>query len=372
LQALRQEYDVSLITCGPVDLARLNVYYGTRLQPRDFTVHRVRLPLGIGVKGRRLAAVQGHVLQRYCQHIARQFDVMISAYNPCSFGVPAIQFVSDFAFVPEWRFSIHPTLQGRRRWWYADSPLRKTYLGLCNLISRSDPTLFQRDMVVANSAWSARLIREKFGIGARTLYPPVVGDFPSVLEGEKENGFVCLGRLVPEKRILELIGILQRVRETGGENVHLHILGTANDSRYERALRETIARHCHWIFFEGTVYGHKKKELLARHRFGIHGCRNEAFGIAVAEMVKAGCIVFVPDGGGQTEIVDHPDLIYEDDETAVTKIVAALRDSAMQSSLRKHLRQKAQGFSTDIFQQGLLDLTRQFLERRGAQDDRKA
>ena len=42
---------------------------------------------------------------------------------------------------------------------------------------------------------------------------------------------------------------------------------------------------------------------MATHRYGIHGMREEHFGMAPAEMARAGAIVWVPRGGGQTEIV---------------------------------------------------------------------
>ena len=42
---------------------------------------------------------------------------------------------------------------------------------------------------------------------------------------------------------------------------------------------------------------------MASHRYGIHGMREEHFGMAPAEMVRAGVIVWVPRGGGQMEIV---------------------------------------------------------------------
>src|SRR5450759_3591255 len=99
LQALRTEFEMSLITCGPVDLERLNALYGTALAPQDFR-HR-RVPLPPGINGHRFTALQGHILQRYCQRAAAEFDAMISTYNPMSFGVPAIQCIADFSFVPE-------------------------------------------------------------------------------------------------------------------------------------------------------------------------------------------------------------------------------------------------------------------------------
>jgi len=84
----------------------------------------------------------------------------------------------------------------------------------------------------------------------------------------------------------------------------------------------------------------------------------------VAEMVKGGCIVFVPNGGGQPEIADHPALIYERDDDAVRKIEAVLADSTLQTKLRTHLAQGAQRFSVGNFRQGIRKVVDEFLRGR--------
>jgi hypothetical protein len=76
----------------------------------------------------------------------------------------------------------------------------------------------------------------------------------------------------------------------------------------------------------------------------------EHFGIAVAEMVKAGCIVFTPNSGGQVEIVGKDDrLTYDSDEQAVEKITAVLGDASRQRTLVEHLAGCASCFSADRF-----------------------
>jgi hypothetical protein len=199
LQALVRDYDVSLITCGPVNLSRLNQYYGTTLQWRDFGLLRLRLPFGL--YGSKLCVPQRRFFPRCCQRIAPQLDLMISAYNPCDFGVPGIQCIADFSFLPEQRFNLDPVLQDAKDWMYRDSPLLRGYLKDCEFVSPSIPDGWGSGLVVANSKWSARLVRELFGIESRLLYPPVEGEFPEAPFEEREAGFVCLGRMAPEKRV---------------------------------------------------------------------------------------------------------------------------------------------------------------------------
>ena len=108
--------------------------------------------------------------------------------------------------------------------------------------------------------------------------------------------------------------------------------------------------------------GQKKNEIIVNHRFGISGCKNESFGIAVAEMVKAGCIVFVPNGGGQAEIVDHPKLIYENIEDGVQKIKDVLKNEKLQNNLREHLSLVSQKFSVENFQKSIKEIVSNFLK----------
>lgn len=73
------------------------------------------------------------------------------------------------------------------------------------------------------------------------------------------------------------------------------------------------------------------------------------FGIAVAEMVKAGCIVWVPKGGGQVEIINHSRLIYENTQQAAEKIIHVLINDSLQQELRRHLQRQSGKFSIERF-----------------------
>jgi glycosyltransferase involved in cell wall biosynthesis len=194
------------------------------------------------------------------------------------------------------------------------------------------------------------------------LYPPVIGEFPEVPFEERETGFVCLGRMVPEKRVEVAIEIVNRVRCSGHPEVHLHLVGAIDHSAYGRGLRRLCARYNDWVFSEGTLIGESKKRLLAGHRYGIHAREKEPFGIAVAELVKAGCIAFVPNDGGQVEIVNHPALTYTSVEEAAKKILTVLDSTELQHSLRLHLSTAGRQFSVEAFQNGLMEATAAFLK----------
>jgi glycosyltransferase involved in cell wall biosynthesis len=360
VQALKGDYSVSLITSGTVDLERLNEYYGTRLDPREFPILLAPQPFGLA-STQKFAALRGAFLLQFCRKVESEFDLIINTYGgPGGWNTPTIQLIADFAFMEDWRFKLHPELRNHRGWWYGDTLLRKAYLRLCRTIAPPIPDAWARTLVLANSHWTGRMLREHLSVEAGVLYPPVTVDSPEIPWEERENGFVWIGRVVPEKRLGIAIEILRTVRKHG-HDVHLHILGGVDNSPYAKRTKQLCCENSDWIFLEGYVAGDQKKLLIARHRFGIHSRANEPFGLAVAEMVKAGCIVFVPNGGGQVEIVNHPALMYKDDDAAVRKIEAVLADSEMQESLRSHLSQGARRFSVENFTQGIRKAASEFL-----------
>ena len=89
---------------------------------------------------------------------------------------------------------------------------------------------------------------------------------------------------------------------------------------------------------------------MATCRYGIHGMREEHFGMAPAEMVRAGMIVWVPRGGGQVEIVGaDPALAYDTDEHAADSIARVVHDPAEQNRLRDWLAVCGDRFGVDRF-----------------------
>ncbi len=364
-EALKRDYDVSLVTGGRVDLAGLNQYYGTNLDTGVVKILEVRLPLGLE-RSAKFAGLSGALFARACRRLAPRFDVVTWHYNPCDLGVPLIQFVADFSFAPKLQQAIHPSITTTRRWWYGDTALRRAYLGLCHRLDPAWSGNWHKNITVANSQWTAGVLEKQFGLTARrVLFPPVPGSFPAVSWKERENGFVCVGRVVPEKRMDAVIGILRLVRERG-HDLHLHILGDLDDSPFGKKVRALASRHRDWLFLEGRVVGTAKRRLMARHRFGINGCAGEAFGIAVAELVKASCITFVPDGGGQIEIVDHAALTFQGDDDGVNKIVRVLEDRSLQEALAGHLRERSRELSTGRFQETVRSLVGEFVAAGGA------
>lgn len=342
IDALKDEYAIFLITSGEFDISVLNKSYNTNLSFEDFSLIRVKMPFGIENTDK-FSALRGRFIQRYCQKISGQFDAIISAYNPMDFKVKGLQYVADIAELPE-----IISLSEFQKLFYGKTILRKFYLKLCDWVSPLNSGGWTENFTLSNSDWTARLLFERYGIKAKTVYPPVPRIFPKILFEKKEKGFVCIGRITPEKRFEVAIDALKRLREKG-HDIHLHIIGRMNSSRYARFLAKKCLENKEWVFIEDNLDEEKKNDLIMHHRFGISCRKNEPFGIAIAEMVNAGSIVFVPDGGGQTEIVRDDNLIYNDIEDAVNKIGKVLKDNILQRELLNHLALQTERFPIEIF-----------------------
>jgi glycosyltransferase involved in cell wall biosynthesis len=345
IEALKRDFDVTVMTTGGWDLAALNSYYGTRVGEDEVKVRIAPVPWL--VRSLSAAALRGACFQRFARQIAGEYDLRISAYNLTDWGLPAVHFIADFSWHRELRDRLDPPSPG---FIYRDTILRRAYLGIAAAYARpSDRDVLRDDLVIANSRWSANLVKKFCGVDcAAVVYPSVWTEFPDVPWEEKEQAFVMIGRIAPEKQVERAIAILEAVRQRG-HAIRFHLCGQIENNLYGRRIARLCRERVDWIVTEGRVSGTKKAQILASCRFGIQTRGAEAFGISVAEMVKAGAIVFASDDGGQTEITDHPDLLFADAEDATNKICAVLSSKEKQGALRTHLTGQAQLVSAQTF-----------------------
>ncbi len=285
---------------------------------------------------------------------------MISTYNVMDFGRKGIQLIADFSFddgLRERVASERPQILDLLR----NNPwTHRIYLGAVRAMAGTKRDGWKRNVTIANSRWSARRLKERFGLESEVLYPPVSDRLPCPPWEDREDGFIYLGRISPEKRIEEIIRVLGAVRERG-HDIHLHIVGDTDDAGYKASIARLCRESGDWAVMEGSLGGDRKGEFIGRHRYGISARDREPFGISVAELVKAGCLVWVPDDGGQVEIVDHPDLSFRTGDDAVAKIDAVLKSEARRLVLRRHLAEQGRRFTAERFRSGVRAMVASFL-----------
>ncbi len=350
IEALRDIYEISLITYSPrVDLEAFNAFYGTTVAEHDFAIRRVPPPLLMCT-----GALRGSRISRSARKWAREYHLVFSVYNGMDFGTKGLQYFHDPSFNADLVRKLNPDTT-KARWLYRDGLPRRIYLGLANRLSGSTPEGIRRNWTIASSRWTGALVKKHLGIEPIVIYPPVP-DRPKQLPwAEREDGFVTVGRLSPDKNIEGIVAIL-RVCRAKHPGLHLHVIGRNWDPAYTRRLEEALRGDRSWILFEKDLSFADKDALIGRHKYGIHGKIYEPFGISIAELVKAGCIAWVPNGGGQVEIVGHPKLIYENGAQAAASIDEVLSSASLQEDLRRFLAERGRTFSTGRFASELRDL----------------
>jgi glycosyltransferase involved in cell wall biosynthesis len=361
VEALKHDFAVSLVVPGTVCLDRLNEAYGTSIKAENVRICSLPIPR-ILTHHNAPSGLRGAFAERALRAVLREHDVLISTYNMCNFGRPGIQCVADFSWDENLRRRFDPAPVGMRGWYHRVGLLRIAYLCLCRAIaSRARRVaISSADLIVANSEWTAIQLKEMQGNPPRVVYPPVAGHVADIGEAERKNDFVCVGRIAPEKRIERMISIISAVRKLG-HDVRLRIVGPLDSSRYAKTITALARQNSNWMVLEGLKVGREKERLLSACRYGIHGREGEAFGIAVAEMVKAGCITFAPAEGGPAEILRHDALLYSGHDDAVAKIAAVLERKALRSELAAHLRRQGEQFSPERFMSGLRSVVQDFL-----------
>lgn len=80
-------------------------------------------------------------------------------------------------------------------------------------------------------------------------------------------------------------------------------------------------------------------------------------------MAKAGCIPFVPNDGGQVEIVGGDErLVYRTEEEALEKIIRVITNPKEQTSIRSYLDSRKELFSTEKFKNQIREIVSRFQE----------
>jgi glycosyltransferase involved in cell wall biosynthesis len=361
IEALKERYDVTVITGQPVRFSELNSFYNTSLKADEISVEVVPAPFLLrGMRG--LTALRGYRLARYSKKLSSYFDIMFSTYGFMDFGKPGIQYILDPNFNEQLLRMLNPSPQRWKSWFYKDSLVRKLYLKLGDRLAGFSAKDTKGNMTLVDSDWTGGFVQEVFGLDTITVYPPVPAKYPSVPWVEREDGFVCIGRIVPEKQIERTIEIVRRLRSEF-PSLHLHILGKIGDRTYGNFLKALVSKNRQWLFLDGDVSWEQKAELISKHRFGIHGKENEPFGIVVAEMADAGCLVWVPDSGGQREIVDHKHLNYANVADAVDKISRVILDADLRDTLKNHLRERSKRFTVARYQAEIRRVVGQALDQ---------
>ncbi len=351
LEALKEQYDITLFTYADLDWENLNLMYGTSLNKDSVKVRSLFPCWGLkpcnffisNFKQFRQLAI--HQTLAFMKKYSQDYDLVFSTYNGADLAKSGMQYIHWIK-----------VLEGDNR---PDDYFNK--------ISNFSLDNLKSNYTLVNSQLVADAVKQAYGIGSRLVYPPVVIQSFDIPWESRENAFVCSGRLVQAKQPHRVIKVLKAVREQGLE-VKLYITGGGGgtyEKKYRRFLNKMVAENSDWVkVMENLPYENYCK-LLYSCKYGIH-FKQEPFGISVAEMVKAGMITFSRSQGGQVEIIGshHQDLLFSNDGEAIEKIVGVLKDQERQKYLLHSLERQKYLFSTEKFMKEIQTVLEEYFGER--------
>lgn len=192
---------------------------------------------------------------------------------------------------------------------------------------------------ITNSAWTAARAREA-GTACDPVMivrPPIRRPAAPTSRERSPDQVVMLGRLVPGKRHTEALAVVRAAAVRTGRPLRLAIVGRG-DGAYVRRLKATAKRSPDLVV-HAAASDEMRDEILATSAIGFHVYRDEHFGISIGEMILAGCVPLVHDGGGGAELVPASRCRFVDTGTAVDRLVDLLSMSATErQQLLVHLQ----------------------------------
>ncbi|MBW4516877.1 MAG: glycosyltransferase [Timaviella obliquedivisa GSE-PSE-MK23-08B] len=346
LEALKEKYELTLFTVSDIDFERLNAMYGTTLNHQKIRVKSLFPKFSNSItdfliaNNKQIRMLLFHLSIRHIKARQEDYDLLISAYNAADLGKKTIQYI-------HWV----KVLEGN--WWWEK-------------VSNFSIAQLKKNPSLSNSQLVHETVLKTYGIDSTVLYPPVVLDIPNKAQMDKENAFICSGRITEAKQPDQVIKILQQVRAQGFD-VKLHLTGGGGGTyalKYERSIKKLATENADWItLYENLEYA-DYVNVVTRCKYGIH-YKKEPFGISIAEMVKADVIPFVRSQGGQVEIVgaQNQELLFGDEAEAIAKIIAVLSSPEKQSTLLESLKAQKQLFSTQRFMAEMTKFVDDYFER---------
>ncbi len=367
LQALYDAYDITLFCWDKPDIDLVNAYSGTSLITADIRLKLVPAWQRWGIERAPLplALVRKAILENRVRTLLHRerFDLIVATGDEIDAGQQVIQYVHF-----PWRY--HSQLSSARRW-YQIWPLFDLYRGFSKRSRERSNERVARNITLVNSAWTGRLFEKWYHASVRVVYPPVPIERKGLPWAERADAFICIGRISPEKRILEMIDIVAEIRRRG-YRVSLEILGHPDTDTYVTQVKAAAAAQGSWVSVALDAPREYLLDRVAHCRFGLHGMAAEHFGIAIAEMIKLGCVVFAPDDGGPAEILGGDTrLLYSTSEDAVDKICTVLSQPSVLDDIRAKLHTQADTFSAERFVTEFRQICDAFadMQQRGAKRD---
>lgn len=211
-------------------------------------------------------------------------------------------------------------------------------------------------LFLANSQYTAELVKKHLGLNPIVVYPPVDVErlIGSKSYSAKSNLVLTISRFSSEKNLEEIPVVAKRV------NADFVIMGSIDEPAvYRRVLeliRENGVENKVKIILNATLK--TKIELLQKAKVYFHPMHAEHFGISIIEGMAAGCIPIVQDSGGPKEFVPNM-WRFRDLGDAIQKINEAL--DSWQPLIAQEMKTFAYKFRKERFENEFLTVLSSYL-----------
>jgi len=274
-------FDVALGTFEKTDWRKIESFFNSTVKPDKEYVQPRRF--GTSAYGELL---NFHLLFSY---LPLDYDVVIISTSSPWFYCPTARKVTIY-------FNCSPVNYTRG--------IKRAYLGPYNVLQKRLLRRAKEKIILTNSTFSSRAIKNVFSLKPKVLYPPV--DVKCFFRLPKQNVVLSVGRFDPFKRYEILIKAFCKVN-----NGKCIIIGSTYGKislRYLNKLKRLInnLRLNHKVKLIVNCPFNTVKYFLSKAKVYVHCAPFEYFGISVVEAMASGCVpVVCKSGGPYTDVVDH-------------------------------------------------------------------
>lgn len=241
-----------------------------------------------------------------------------------------------------------------------ETGLRRMYLSPYIFLQNKHMTEKTNSILLTNSVFSAKMIKNMYSFNPDVLYPPV--DLSSCKSSSKEDLIVSTGRFVPFKRFEVLIKSLKDVNE-GKCIIMGSVAKNANELsfRYISSLESLISKLNLQDKVELRINSplETMRNILSRSKIYVHCAMFEHFGISIVEGMASGCVPIVHrSGGAYMDIIENDNygLSFRHSIDLAEKINSLIKNKDLCDAHSKEAIKRSKIFSSEQFRKRLSEI----------------
>ena len=332
-------YDVSILTRKAIDQSQIKEKVGVPLASSIKVMTSPTIFEAYGTFYLYESAVKSLIMKSNC-------DVLFDTYTSCVFPWTNVSYI-HFPYLNSYRYS--------QKFPYLKTPRFKEGISLPYIFFEEKLENYTGKLILTNSFFTAKAIKESLKIDSKVLYPPVPAAFfnkdSTNLIVPREDIVVSVARFGLGKGV-ELI---PKIASLTNKNLHFIMIGLAHDQSVVQSVKALIKKLelQDRVTIMTDASRQTVKSMLAKAKVYLHTTQMEHFGISIAEAMVMGCIPIVHNSGGTPEFV--PDKYrYNNLPEAALKIEAALNEWSLEKE--NEMKKISERFSEKNFSENLVKM----------------